>query len=213
MYDDCSDIVDDVIAIYDNTDESGVHNVTTRRARIVHYLQRTMEDLWFHRSWPFSMNSAALVMVAGEDTLPTDFARISYEGCLLGPSSNRPWTEISFQDMAYLRTRQVEQNRKVFAVGSVIQIPNTASTETFTLIYQKVAPTAGYGGQSGDPTGFPLPFGEALLLGTVAKLKAEEGDPRTNWREDYQKAVARAGALWIRASRASRMPMTVGGMW
>ncbi len=212
MYDDVAAIIDDIVAVYDNTDETAVHNVTTRRARILHYVQRTAEELWYHRSWPFSMTSATLVMAAGKADVPTDFARISYEGLLIGPNG-KPWTEVNWQDMLYFRERTLEQSKHFFAVTNEILTPNVGSADTFTLLYQKTAPVLTDGGQNGDPTGFPQPFGEALLLGAVVKLKGDEGDVSEVRRADYRAAVARAGALWIRATRASRMPMTVGGMW
>lgn len=212
MYDDVADIIDDIISVYDSTDEAAVHNATTRRLRILHYLQRGAEELWYHRSWPFTMASATLNMAAGKASVPTDFARVSYEGMLIGPDG-KPWTEINWQDMLYFRERTLEQSRHYFAVTDEILTPNVGSSETFTLLYQKVTPTLTDGGQSGDPTGFPQPFGEALMLSGVVKLKSDEGDARETWRADYLKALARATALWTRASRASRMPMTVGGMW
>lgn len=213
MYTDCADIIDAVVAVYDNTDESAVHNDTTRRERILHYLQRTAEDIWYSRSWPFSMTSDTLTMVAGESDYPDDYARISYEGVLLGPNG-KPWVEISYQDMAYIRSRRIEQQRKYYALGSTIQVPDVNNTDNFVLIYQTMAPTLTDGDQAGDPTGFPAPFGEALLLGTVGKLREEEGDDRQIWRIDYQRALGRATGLWSRQTRAQRMPMTVGGgMW
>lgn len=215
MYDDVADIIDTLVAVYDNTDESGVHNATTRRARMLHYVQRTAEELWYHRVWPFTIGSAAIAMVAGVDTLPDDFARVSLEGGLYGPAGNKsPWVEISIQDMLYIRSRVVEQQQRLFAIDGVnVLIPNVGSADSFVLVYQKTAPVLTDGGQSGDPTGFPQPFGEALLLGSVMKLKQEEGDARQHWREDFQRALARCGSLYTKQSRVQRMPVTIGGMW
>lgn len=211
MYTTASAIIDDIVSVYDNTDESGAHNLTTRRARILHYIQRTTEKLWYYRSWPFSMASATVVMVAGEGSLPTDFSRISYEGALLGPGARKPWVEIDFQSMAYMRASRVEQTSRVFAVGSKLQIPDVNNTQSFLLVYQTVAPTQVDDGSA--ETGLPLPFGEALLLGAVYKLKEEEGDPRPHWRQDFADALGRATALWVKNNRAQRMPNTIGGMW
>lgn len=211
MYADFSVVIDDVVAQYDNTDGSAVHNSTTRRLRILHYGQRTMEKIWFHRAWPFAMATDTIAMVTGSAALPDDFARISYEGAVFGPGSNVPWVEISWQDMQYLRKRTLDQSKHYYAIGpGLIQIPNVSSSESFTMMYQTVAPALS---DSTGIGGLPAPFGEALLLGTVYKLKEEEGDARTMWRNDFNEALARATALWGRSSRSSRMPMTIGGMW
>jgi hypothetical protein len=210
MYADVDALVADVMAIYDNTETSTLQNPTKRTARIVHYLQRTVEDVWFHRAWPFAMASASVVMVAGAKALPTDFGRISIEGALLD-ASGIAWVEISYQDMAYLRKRKLKQGSKLFAIGPTIQVVDTASTSTFTLVYQTMAPTM-VAGATGD-LGFPQPFGEVLLLGTVMKLKEEEGDARQIWRADYASALAKVGTMYVRASRPQQMPVTIGGMW
>lgn len=208
MYTDVDTLVADIIAIYDSTETSTLQNVTARTARIVHYLQRTAEDVWFHRAWPFAMGSEALVMTAGEESLPDDFARISIEGGLFD-ANGISWVEIPYQDMQYLRGRGLKQQAKLFTIGSTLQIVDVNSSASFTFVYQTVAPTI----TAGEETGFPHSFGQALLLGTVAKLKEEEGDARQIWRMDYQAALAKVGTLYQRASRPSQLPMTVGGMW
>lgn len=209
MYSDVDNIISDIIAYYDNTDTSAVHNLTVRQARIRHYLQRTAEDLWFWRPWPFTIKSDTVALSGGSGTLPADFALVSYEGGVYD-SSGKPWTEIDLQSMLYLRNRTIEAGRHFYAIsGTDLLVPDTGSSETFTLIYQMVAPAL----VSGSIGGFPLPFGEVLLLGGVVKLKEEEGDARQNWRGDYFRALARVAGLFTRQSRARQMPVTVGGMW
>lgn len=214
MYDDVTDIVDNIKAYYDNTETSTLQNSTARNARILHYVQRSVEDLWYDpHTWPFTMKvSGSLTMSGGSVALPTDFARVSMEGGVYD-INGRPWTEINYQDMLYMRTRHLEQSARFYATDGVnLLIPNTSSAEKYRIIYQMVSPTVTYNTGT-DPTGFPLVFGEALLLGAVTKLKEEEGDARQIWRQDYAKAVARAATVWTKRSRPTRMPVTVGGMW
>ncbi len=53
-----------------------------------------------------------------------------------------------------------------------------------------------------------------MLLGTVARLKEEEGDPRPLWREDFLRAMRRAMQTEREsASRVQQMPMAVGRKW
>jgi hypothetical protein len=206
MYADVASLVADVISIYDSTETATLQNAAARTARITHYLQRTAEDVWFHRAWPFAMASSSIVMVAGAKALPTDFARVSIEGGLFD-ANGIAWVEIAYQDMAYLRKRNLNQQSKLYTIGSTIQVVDVGSTATFTLVYQKVAPTMA------TTTGFPQPFGQVLLLGTVAKLKEEEGDARQIWRSDYAAALQKVGTLYVKASRPQQMPQTIGGMW
>src|SRR3989304_4630431 len=130
MTDDVDTLVADIIANYDNTEVATHQNPTSRVARIISYMQRAMEDLWYHRAWAFAMGADALTMTAGEAALPTDFARVGPEGALLD-SRGLPWVEISFQDMAYLRTRRIQQGQHLFCIGPTVQVVNVASTETF----------------------------------------------------------------------------------
>lgn len=209
MTDDVDTIVADIVANYDNTDQATYQNPTTREARIRSYMQRAVEDLWYHRSWSFAMTSANVTMVAGEGTIPTTYARIGPEGALLD-SNGIPWVEVAYQDMAYLRKRRLRQQDHLFCIGSKVQVVNIASAAIFTLVFQTQAPTIAAAGG----TGFPQPFGQAILLGTVMKLKEEEGDARDIWRRDYQTVLAKVTALWAPGtSRPAKMPMAVGGMW
>lgn len=216
MYTTFDAIVSDILNIYDNTEDTAMQQVTNRTNRVVHYVQRTVEDLWYDtRVWSFTMASDSLTMVAGECAFPDDFAQVSGEGVLLD-SDGKPWVEIPYQDMEYIRRKGLEQTNRYYAIGATIKVPNVTSTAGFTLIYQKLAPTVALGTGSevlGD-AGIPLVFGEAILLGAVTKLKEEEGDARQIWRMDYMKAMSRAASVWSKGrTRPSRMPVTIGGMW
>jgi len=214
MYTTFDAIVSDVLNIYDNTEDTSVQQVTNRTNRILHYIQRTIEDLWYDpRVWSFTMASEILTMLGGECAFPDNFAQVSGEGGLYD-LNGKPWVEIPYQDMEYLRGRSLEQNSRFYAIGSNLKVPDTASAAMFTLIYQKVAWTAELGDELLGDAGFPPVFGEAILLGTVSKLKEEEGDARQTWRMDYMKALSRAASVWSKnRTRVSRMPVTIGGMW
>jgi hypothetical protein len=219
MYTTGKQIVDAALAYYDNTDGSTMQNTTVRRARLLHYLQRTAEDIWFHRPWPFSIESSQRNFTSGTVAVPANFAQVSAEGGLFD-LNGRTWVEIPHQDMLYLRLRGHRANDHIYSIGGnagqgsqYIYLPSTGLTVSMNLVYQTVCPTV-----VDDPFGegylsFPQPFGEALLLGTVAKLKGEEGDARQDWRADYARALARAGASYTKKTRPQMMPQSVGGMW
>jgi hypothetical protein len=213
VYTEVDDIVADITAIYQNTDQTTYQDVTKRTARILHYMQRTGEDLWYDRPWTFAMKSASVTMSSGSAALPTDFGRLSEEGALYD-ANGQPWLECtSFQDFVVRRAwGGTEKNRRRFIIAGTVQVVDSASTQTFTLVYQKQAPTMETG--TGKVTGFPQEFGEAILMGTVVKLQLGENDPRRDWKEDYLKTVMRLRASWRSGrSRLQQMPVTIGGAW
>lgn len=219
MYTTGKQVVDAVLAYYDNTDASTMQNASARQARILHYLQRTAEEVWFHRSWPFSLASATLVFSGGAASVPENFAQVSAEGGLFD-TNGRPWVEIAYQDMLYLRMRAIRANDHVYAIGSNdgtgsqrVFLPGTSLTPTMYLIYQTVMATLVYDQYGEGFLPFPEQFGEVLLMGTVAKLKSEEGDARQDWKGDYARALARVAATYVKRTRPQMMPQTVGGMW
>lgn len=219
MYTTGKQIVDEVLAYYDNTDASTMQNGESRRARILHYLQRTAEDVWFHRSWPFTVESSQRNFTTGISTVPSNFGQISSEGGLFD-LNGRAWVEIAHQDMLYLRMRGVRANDHIYSIGGnagqgtqYIYLPGTALVTSMYLVYQTRTPTI-----VDDPFGegylpFPQPFGEVLLMGTVAKMKGEEGDARQDWKVDYAKALSRVAATYVKRTRPQMMPQSVGGMW
>lgn len=209
---DMDDMTDVILADYENTDAASLVNAAVRRARIVHFEQRSIEGIWFDRTWTFSMSSASLVMVGGSAARPSDFAGVSGSGGFWD-SAGRPYKEMDYQDMVVLRARGLEAASRRFTVAGTVLIPDTGSTGTFTLVYQKTAPELTAYGTS---QAVPLPYGfwEVILLGAVALLKSEQGDVRTTWREDYKTALAKQQRLWKPvSSRPNRLPETVGGQW
>lgn len=211
MYD-MDDLYDLVLEKYENADPAQLVDITDRYERIVHFAQRAVDEIWYDRAWPFSMATSALVMVGGSAARPSAFAGLTGEGGLWD-SAGRPWKEIGYQDMAVIRARHTNTSEKVFSVGTTVLVPDTASTATFTLVYQSTAPELTAQGTS---QAVPLPYGfwQPILLGAVALLKSESGDQRPQWGLQYQAALARQQRLWrSQASRPLRLPITVGGQW
>lgn len=201
-----------ILTFYENTDAAQLADPTVRRARVVHFMQRAVDGIWYDRAWPFTMTSTALTMVGGQAARPTTFAGVTSEGGLWD-STGTPYKEIDYQDMAVVRARGVEGGRKLFAVGSNVQVSDTGSTETLTLVYQTVSPTVSV---YGSTQAFVLPYGfwEVLLLGAVTLIKGELQDVRETWGRQYAVALAKQQRLWKGyASRPRRLPNTVGGMW
>lgn len=211
MYD-MDDLVDLILSDYENTDSAQLTDPTRRYARITNFMQHAVDSIWYDRSWPFSMTSSSITMSGGSAARPADFAGLTGDGGMWD-STGVPWREIAYQDMGVIRSRGIEQTSKLFTVGTTVLIPNTSGTDTFTLVYQKTAPEVSvYGSTQAIP--LPYAFWEAILLGTVVRIKQEAGDERPQWRADYIAALVKQQKLWReRASRPRMMPLAVGGQW
>lgn len=206
------DLADRILADYENTDAAQLTNPNLRYDRITDFMQRALDAIWYDRTWPFTMTSSSITMSGGSASRPADFAGLTGDGGMWD-STGVPWREIAYQDMSVIRSRGVEQSSKLFSIGATVLIPDTSGTGTYTLVYQKTAPELSvYGSSQAMP--LPYPFWEALLLGTVVRLKQEVGDDRPQWRSDYVSALVKQQRLWReRASRPRMMPLTIGGQW
>jgi len=213
MYATTKALVDDILPYYDNTDADNVPDATVRQAKVMAFVNRVRDELWWWRDHRWTYTSSTVTMSSGEATFPTSFAQMGSFGGLFSQGSGIPWVEVNWQEMQTLRKRGMRTQSKLYAIGTTIQIPNTSSSETLDIVY-RLAPTTLTYGQGIAFTPMPSHFIRALLLGTVARLKEEEGDTRDIWREDYLRAVSDAFKVEREtSSRAFQMPQAVGGMW
>lgn len=210
MYTTVTALIDDIVSFYDNTESDSHQNRTKRRARILHHLNKVVEDLWFFRPWRFVTASASLVLANGVASLPADFANIG-EGTVRDAQGN-PWVEVSYQDMLVFRQQSINSTRHFYALSDVLTIPDPASTATLTMLYTKAAPVLSEA-QASNWGGFPTNFRKALMLGTVAFVKEEEGE-KGSWKMDYieAKSMLARTAMSMR-SRQQQLPSSGSGMW
>ena len=217
MYSETGTLVDDISKYYDNTDLSTVQDATLRQGKIMQFVNRVRDEIWWMRPWTWTQQEDTVTMSSGIGGLPADFGTIGPQCGLYDQANGRPWTQINFQEMQTLRKRHVRVNDRLVAIGvdgaggPAALIPNTGSSEVFDLVYKARPLMLSY---SDDILPMPTHFGQALLLGVVARLKEEEGDPRPLWREDYMRALSRAMVTEREAgSRPAQMPMAVGRKW
>jgi hypothetical protein len=218
VYTETTTLVDDISLYYDNTDLDTVQDPTRRRNKILQFVNRARDEIWWYRPWPWTLTYTTLIMVAGQANVPPNFSEVGPRGGLYDAAQGRPWVQINYQEMVTLRERTVRVNDKLFAVGpnldtgvQSIVIPNTGSSEEFKLVYRMLPLNLAYGD---DIEPLPSHFGHALLLGAVARMKEEEGDPRPLWRQDFLQALSRAMMTEREtSSRPGQMPMAVGRKW
>lgn len=229
------DLLKDVASHYDDTDATAFVLPTSKLNRYLHYVQRTLDEIYNFKPWPWKMAYKTLQFNVSpangrEAPVPKDFANVGPNGALFDPRGE-PWAEISFRDMIALHASGSGQSNHLFAVGRRqadastavgdggvknadsrgLLIPDPNRTDAFTLFYETSPPKAALGAV------IPIPesMHNALLLGTVAKLQEGKADPRDIWRAEYVTALSKqVAALMPLTSRMRQMPLTTGRrMW
>lgn len=230
------DLIKDVASFYNDTDALNYVLPESTKRRILHYIQRTSDEIWYYRPWNFKMLTESVVPSSGEYALPYNFATIGPKGLLVEDSTHNVWYEIDYQEWTVLRSRPAAySNERKFAIGSSALIPNTqdlgegtpleagagkrvilfpsvTESRSFTLYFEGAAPKAGWDqnlNQVDYTKALPLSegFHNALLLGTIAKLQESKGDPRPQYRSEYIAALATATAQHLPlTSRMQQLP-------
>jgi hypothetical protein len=230
-------LIADVASFYDDTNATTYTLPPSKINRYRHYIQRTIDDIYAYKAWPWKMAYKAIqfnVTPANgrEAPVPADFANVGPNGALFD-SVGEPWAEIDFRNMIAIITANRLGSRHYFCVGRRIEsssagigdggvleadargllIPDPNNTTTFMLFYETSPPLLPADGT--DPVPIPEAMHHALLLGTVAKLQEGKADPRDIWRAEYIAALTKqVAALMPMASRVKQMPMSSGRrMW
>lgn len=223
-----------VASYYDDVDAATYGLPPSKTARYLHYVQRTVNEIYAHKPWPWKMAYAPIqfnITPANgrEADVPADFANVGENGALFDPTGE-PWTEIEYRNMIAMIAGGRHLTQHFFCVGRRIAsastgsgdggvgaadrgllIPDPNRTDIFTVFYETSPPIVATGAS------IPLPenLHEAVLLGTVAKLQEGKADPRPIWMTQYKEALGKqVAALMPMSSRAQQMPMTTGRrMW
>lgn len=234
-YPDADSLLAEVASIYDDTDAVVYTLPPSKVARYLHYIQRTVEEIFNYRPWPWKMAYTQVqfnITPANgrEATLPADFANVGPNGALFDPTGE-PWAEIDFRNMVSIIAANRLSTRHYFCVGTRVAsvsadigdggppgqhfrgltIPDPNRTDLFTVFYETSPPVV----TLGAPIPIPESMHNCLLLGTVAKLQEGKADPRDIWRAEYVSALAKqVSAMMPLASRVKQMPMSSGRrMW
>ena len=109
----------EAISYYDDTDvlDSGWTIPTAHLKRVLHYINRAQEEIWYYRPWPWRMANYDFVFTGpGFSPLPENFSNVGPNGLLLD-NQGRPWAEISYQDMVVLRKRSTRTQDQLFCIA------------------------------------------------------------------------------------------------
>lgn len=236
-YADIDALIADVAGYYDDTDVLQHVLPASKVARYRHYIQRTIDEIYNYKPWPWKMAYATVqfnITPANgrEAPLPADFANVGPNGALFD-RTGEPWAEIDYRNMVAIITANRHVTRHYFCIGRRIQttsvavgdggvleadargllIPDPNNTAEFTLFYETSPPLLSSLGNVVIP--IPESMHNCLLLGTVAKLQEGKADPRDIWRAEYVTALAKqVSTMMPLASRTKQMPMSSGRrMW
>jgi hypothetical protein len=116
------DLLDAAVSYYDDTDvvDSGWNLTSGHKNRVLHYINRAQEEIWYYRPWPWRMASYDFAIGApnvGKARLPSNFSNVGPNGLFLDVNGE-PWAEISYQDMVVLRKRRERTQDHLFCIGT-----------------------------------------------------------------------------------------------
>lgn len=116
------DLINDVAAYYNDTDAINYNLSAATKRRLLFYVQRTVDEIWYFRPWAFKMN---YLSVQGSDiqngayALPFNFATVGSKGGLFEQVNHTLWTEVDFQEWMVLRQRGNTQQMRWYTIGNL----------------------------------------------------------------------------------------------
>lgn len=225
-YSDIQGIVDDLASFADETDATTYTLPLSRQNRLMHYVQRAIDEIWNYRPWNFKYALfGPFSFVNGKGTLPDRFSNIGDNGMLWDESANsrEPYAEVAMQDMVALRASGRQGSKKWFTVGLLDQtetgqqqftrqlwIADDSYAGSFKLFYEMAPRMVALI----DEVPFPELFHNTLFAGALAKLQQAKGDPLPIWRAEYVALLAKVTANYhIQSGQPNQLPNAVGGQW
>jgi hypothetical protein len=217
-------LIKDVASFYNDTDALTYILPESTRRRILHYVQRSVDEIWYYRPWSFKMLSFNFQASGGGATLPYNYATVGPKGALYEDGKTVPWREVDYQEWINFRQNGQYAAHRVFCIGVdsnaeadlpgegypstqlaagisrvSLLFPDPTEARIFTLHYESTPPRVAFDNTAnGLDYNQPLPlidgFHNAILLGTIAKLQESKGDPRPQYRSEYVAAIATAAA-------------------
>lgn len=218
------DLINDVAAYYNDTDAINFNLSPATKRRMLFYVQRTVDEIWYYRPWAFKMNYLTVQgadIVGGAYALPFNFATVGSKGGLFEQSNHTLWTEVDFQEWMVLRQRGNTQQVRWYTIGNlsaqgegVVQEDppitgpvlgaGTAGQPKRSLLFPSPTEARTFdlyyeGSPPAVALGAAIPtfdeaFHHVILQGTVAKLQEAKGDPRPIFRSEYIAALSKAAA-------------------
>lgn len=215
-----SALIDLLLNYTDNTSSADADN-STRRTRLLQYIQETVDEIWGAREWEFKRRSTTVSVTANSADMPSDFGEFGVQGGVWG-SDGQWWEEVNPQVLDDMRQAGNTADR-VFAIYGQnttsgvkkIQTLTQGSALTLTVVYFATPPTLVDATDSTNNL-FLIPaqyHNSVVLTGARAKTELSLGDSRSEFDQAYRRGLAQMiNQERSRKQAVVRIPMATG-MW
>lgn len=220
-----SDLIDIVLAYTDNTDPIDADN-SIRRARLLQYLQETVDMVWFYRPWSFTYTSGSVTVLNNTSSidLPADFNQFTKNG-QVNLDDGTFLLEIPEHQMLELRANQSSgvsvriEEFSLFGFNTttnrrLIQVVTVGANTDLNIYYKKKPPTITDANSSSGLPQIPDEYHNLVLVpGVAAKTRKSKGDSR-DFKGEFMEGLAYMCAAERPLQRqVQRMPMILHGKW
>lgn len=114
------DLINDVAAYYNDTDAINYVLSPATKRRLLFYVQRTVDEIWYFRPWSFKMNYFVCNnWSSGVHALPYNFATVGPKGGLFEQVTHILWTEVDFQEWMVVRQKAATQQERLYTIGNI----------------------------------------------------------------------------------------------
>jgi hypothetical protein len=223
--------ISDVASFYNDTDALTYILPESTKRRILHYTQRTVDEIWYYRPWSFKMLSFAVDPVGvGIAPLPYNFATVGPKGSLYEVDKNVPWREVDYQELIHLRQNGQYKTHRAFCIGIesnaeatsagegypatqlpagsgkvAILFPDVTEVRLFTLHYESSPPRVGYDNATDLLNyGQPLPLLDGFHNAILLGTIAKLQEGKGDPRPQYRSEYVAA----IATAAAQHLPLT-----
>ncbi len=174
-------LLTDVLSYTDNVSATDADNAK-RRARVLSYLQQTVEFVWNYRPWRFLYKRGTFTISSdGTGILPSDFGQFGWKGRLYTSTGERMDEEVDAADLVgrFLRGERNTTDYSLLDYDSSTSKPKIQTLQvsgTLTALYCRHVPTVA---DSSAVLPIPLDYHNTVLLpGTIVKARKSKGDVR-----------------------------------
>jgi hypothetical protein len=216
---DASTIISNCLNLYDNVTATDAQN-TTRRARLLVYLQHVYSYVFALREWQWVFMETPFTIAAQANSAPlsvlTSFMRFGRNGSIFDTDRRIRMRE---------KTRYIEQRTKqqlggtgfnypFFAItGGNIQIPYTSSSILNLVGYYVRKPEVLT--DTAAALLIPDPYGDTVLLpGLAFRAQESKQDARETWKNQFRDGISEMLMIENPSQTATRrLPLAVRGAW
>lgn len=232
-YSTVSDMISDVASFYNDTNALDYVLPEGTKRRILHYIQRSVDEIWYYRPWTFKMMQFGVNPGGiGVASLPFNFATVGPKGMVFEEArpQNGPWREVDYQEWALMRSNSQYWKHQTYCIGGhdtevvgdpvgegqpssllpqgghqTILFPDPTEARLFLMHYESTPPRAAW--DADDDVldyGQPLPMHEGFHNAILLGTIAKLQEGKGDPRPQYRSEYVAA----IATAAAQHLPLT-----